>query len=52
MPVKLVNSDPRYGMAHFVEPAPLGYLLVAADVEAPHRPGPVLRRSRAKEQLF
>jgi hypothetical protein len=52
MPVKLVNQDPRYGKAHFVEPTPLGYLLLAADVAAAHRPGPVLRRSRDKEQLF
>jgi hypothetical protein len=52
MPVKLVNQDPRYGKAHFVEPAPLGYLLLAADVQAPHRPGPVMRRSRVREQLF
>jgi hypothetical protein len=52
MPVKLVNEDSRYAKARFIEPAPLGYLLLAADVEAPHRPGPVVRRSRAKEQLF
>ena len=52
MPVQLVNQDPRYGKAHLIEPAPLGYLHLAADVEAVHRPGPVLRRSRAKQQLF
>jgi hypothetical protein len=50
--VQLVNQDPRYGRAHLIEPAPLGYLHLAADVEAPHRPGPLLRRSRDKEQLF
>jgi hypothetical protein len=50
--VQLVNKNPRYGRAHLIEPAPLGYLHLAADVEAPHRPGPVLRRSRDKQQLF
>ncbi len=52
MPVQLVNQDPRYGKAHLIEPAPLGYLHLAADVEAAHWPGPVLRRSRDKQQLF
>lgn len=52
MPVAIVNPNPRYGKVHLVEPAPLGYLHLAADVEAPHRPGPVLRRSRDKQQLF
>ena len=52
MSVKLVNKDPRYDRARLLEPAPLGYLHLAADVEAPHRPGPVLRRSREKQQLF
>lgn len=52
MPVQLVNQDPRYGKVHLIEPAPLGYLHLAADVEAAHRPGPLLRRSRDKEQLF
>jgi len=52
MPIQLVNEDPRYGKAHLIEPAPLGYLHLAADLEAPHRPGPVLRRSRDKQQLF
>jgi len=52
MPVQLVNQSPRYGKVHLIEPAPLGYLHLAADVEAQHRPGPVLRRSRDKQQLF
>lgn len=52
MPVQLVNQSPRYGKAHLVEPAPLGYLQLAADMEAPRRPGPVLHRSRDKQQLF
>src|SRR6516225_9904818 len=52
MPVQVVNTDPRYGKVHLLEPAPLGYLHLAADVEAPHRPGPLLRRTREKQQLF
>src|SRR5215468_8677243 len=52
MPVQLVSQDPRYGKVQLMEPAPLGYLHLAADVEAAHRPGPLLRRSRDKQQLF
>jgi hypothetical protein len=46
MPVQLVNPDPQYANVHLIDPAPLGYLHLAAHVEAAHRPGPVLRRSR------
>jgi hypothetical protein len=52
MPVELVNPDPRYGKVHLIDPAPLGYLHLAADVHAAHRPGPVLRRGRDKHQLL
>ena len=52
MSVQLVNKDPRYDKARLLAPAPLGYLHLAADVAAPHRPGPLLRRSREKQQLF
>jgi hypothetical protein len=52
MALELVNPDPRYGKVHLVEPAPLGYLHLAADVQAPHRPGPVLHRTREKHQLL
>jgi hypothetical protein len=52
MPLELVNPDPRYSKVHLIEPAPLGYVHLAADVRAPHRPGPVLRRSRDKHQLL
>lgn len=52
MPVELVNPDPRYSKVHLIEPASLGYLHLAADVQAAHRPGPVLRRSRDKHQLL
>ena len=52
MPVDLVNKDPRYSKVHLIDPAPLGYLHLAAEVQAAHRPGPVLRRSRDKQQLL
>src|SRR6266702_2663015 len=52
MALELVNPDPRYGKVHLIEPAPLGYLHLAADLQALHRPGPVLRRSRDKHQLL
>src|SRR6266702_528878 len=52
MALELVNPNPRYTKVHLIEPAPLGYLHLAADVQAPHRPGPVLRRSRDKHQLL
>lgn len=52
MLVELVNKDPRYSKVHLIDPAPLGYLHLAAEVRAAHRPGPVLRRSRDKRQLF
>jgi hypothetical protein len=52
MPVELVNKDPRYSKVHLIDPAPLGYLHLAAEVQAAHRPGPVLRRRRDKQQLL
>jgi len=38
MPVQLVNPDPRCADVHLIDPAPLGYLHLAANVEAAHRP--------------
>ena len=52
MALELVNADPRYGKVHLIEPTPLGYLHLAADVQAPHFPGPVLYRTRQKHQLL
>jgi hypothetical protein len=52
MPVELVNPNPRYGKVHLIEPTSLGYVHLAAEVQAAHRPGPVLRRSRDKHQLL
>src|SRR5450759_4442355 len=42
--LEIINPDPRYSKVHLIETAPLGYLHLAADVQAPHRPDPVLRR--------
>jgi hypothetical protein len=50
--LEIINPDPRYSKVHLIETAPLGYLHLAADVQAPHRPGPVLRRGRPKLQLL
>jgi hypothetical protein len=47
-----VSTRTRYGKVHLIEPAPLGYLHLAADVQAAHRPGPVLHRTRQKHQLL
>jgi hypothetical protein len=52
MALELAHPDPRYSKVHLIEPTRLGYLHLAADVQAPHRPGPVLRRSRDKQQLL
>src|SRR5258708_8744001 len=52
MALELANPDPRYSKVHLIDPAPLGYLHLAADVQAAHRPGPVLRRSRDQQQLL
>jgi hypothetical protein len=52
MPVELVNPDPRYGRVLLAEPAPTGYLHLAADAGAAHRAGPVLHRSGSKRQLL
>jgi hypothetical protein len=48
--LQLVNPDPRYSKVRLIEPAPLGYVHVAAEVRAPKRPGPVLL-SRERSQL-
>jgi len=39
MPVQLVNPDPRYANVHLIDPAPLGYLHLAANTEARAPPG-------------
>ena len=46
-----IVSDSRYSTAHFVTPSPFGYIHVGADVNAPSRPGPILRRGPEKFRL-
>ena len=46
-----IVSDSRYSTAHFVTPSPFGYIHVGADVNAPSRPGPILRRGADKFRL-
>ena len=50
MELHLVSPDARYSKVRLIEPAPLGYLHVAAEVRTPKRPGPVLL-SRERSQL-
>lgn len=52
MAIELANPDPRYSKVRLIDPTSLGYLHLAAEVQAAHRPGPVLRRSRDKHQLL
>ena len=39
MELHLVNPDSRYSKVRLIEPAPVGYLHVAAEVRAPKQPG-------------
>jgi hypothetical protein len=52
MPVEPVNPDPAVFQGSPDRSCPAGYLHLAAEVQAAHRPGPVLRRSRDKQQLL
>jgi len=47
----IVNPDPRYVPAVLREPAASGYIHLAAEVNPPWRPGPILFRGRAKREL-
>jgi hypothetical protein len=49
MPLHLVNPDPRYERVQLVQPTPLGYIHLAAEVE-PRLP--LLPRSRRKRNLL
>ena len=51
MTIEMLNPSPKWGKAPLIEPTGLGYVYIGADVEAPSRPGPVLRRSRDKKAL-
>ncbi|OFX18714.1 MAG: hypothetical protein A2V77_01185 [Anaeromyxobacter sp. RBG_16_69_14] len=52
MELQIVNPDPRYAPAALMEPARLGYIHIAAEVNPPRRPGPLLVRGRAKSRLI
>jgi hypothetical protein len=49
VPARLVNPDPRYGRVRLIEPAPFGYLHLAAEVQPRW---PFLPRSRPKRALL
>lgn len=51
MAIDMVNPSPKWGKAPLIEPSGRGYVYIGADVEAPRRPGPVLRRSGDKKAL-
>jgi hypothetical protein len=51
MELRIVNPNAKYGTARLIEPAPLGYIHVAAAVEPPSR-GPLPGRSQAKAALL
>jgi hypothetical protein len=52
MDLQIVNPDPRYTPAALMEPRAFGYVHIAAEVNPPQRPGPVLFRGRAKSALL
>lgn len=52
MAVKIVNANPRFPKGKYIEPSPLGYIHIAADVEGRTKPGPVFRKSAAKRALL
>jgi hypothetical protein len=52
MAVEMVNASPKWGKAPLIEPSGLGYVHIGAEIEPPSRPGPVLRRSKAKRALI
>jgi hypothetical protein len=48
--LQLAHPNPAYGKVSLIEPAPLGYLHIGAEVRPPARPGPVVP-SRERSQL-
>jgi hypothetical protein len=48
--LQLAHPNPAYGKVGLIEPAPLGYLHIGAEVRPPARPGPVVP-SRERSQL-
>lgn len=52
MAVEIVNADPKFPKGRYIEPSPLGYIHIAADVEGRTKPGPVFRSGKAKKALL
>jgi hypothetical protein len=50
--VKIVNADPKFPKGKYIEPSPLGYIHIAADVEGRERPGPVFGMGKPKKELL
>jgi hypothetical protein len=48
--LQLAHPNPAYGKVNLIEPAPLGYLHIGAEVRPSARPGPVVP-SRERSQL-
>ncbi|HEY6688820.1 MAG TPA: hypothetical protein VI094_21740, partial [Propionibacteriaceae bacterium] len=48
--LQLAHPNPAYGKVSLIEPVPLGYLHIGAEVRPPARPGPVVP-SRERSQL-
>jgi hypothetical protein len=48
--LQLAHPNPAYGKVSLIEPAPLGYLHIGAEVRPSARPGPVVP-SRERSQL-
>jgi hypothetical protein len=52
MPIEMVNANPKYGKAKLIDPSPLGYIHIGAEVAPPSRPGPVFRVGGDKRALL
>src|SRR5829696_1273601 len=48
--LQLAHPNPAYGKVGLIEPAPLGYMHIGAEVRPPARPGPIVP-SRERSQL-
>jgi len=52
MEPQIVNADPRYAPATLLEPSASGYIHLAAEINPPRRPGPIVFRGRSKTALL
>jgi hypothetical protein len=50
--LSIVNAKPKYRPATLIEPAPLGYVLLSADVEPPTGPRPFPPKSETRTALL